>query len=166
MFKRIIKDKEESYKDSFFYFGHAKKTWAFIERIGIFNALYYFNTVSLIFGVQAIYNLEMEERQMKESKFQSNLIKKIKNTFEGCIVMKTDPNYIQGLPDILILYKDKWAALECKKSSKAHHQPNQSYFVDIMNKMSFSRFIYPENEKGSIPALNPTFFIKGNCMFR
>ena len=94
---------------------------------------------------------------MKESKFQSNLIKKIKNTFEGCIVMKTDPNYIQGIPDLLILYKDKWASLECKKSSTTSHRPNQSYFVDMMNKMSFSRFIYPENEKEVLDELQQTF---------
>ena len=94
---------------------------------------------------------------MKESKFQSNLIKRLKNMFDGCIVMKTDPNYIQGIPDLLILYKDKWASLECKKSSAAHHQPNQSYFVDIMNKMSFSRFINPENEEAVLNELQQTF---------
>ena len=94
---------------------------------------------------------------MKESKFQSNLIKKIKNMFDGCIVMKTDPNYIQGIPDLLILYKDKWASLECKKSSAAHHQPNQSYFVDIMNNMSFSRFINPENEEVVLNELQQAF---------
>jgi phenolic acid decarboxylase len=94
---------------------------------------------------------------MKESKFQSNLIKRLKNMFMGCIVMKTDPNYIQGIPDILILYKNKWASLECKKSSKASHQPNQSYFVDLMNKMSFSRFICPENEEEVLNELQRAF---------
>ena len=94
---------------------------------------------------------------MKESKFQSNLIKQLKIMFKGCIVMKTDPNYIQGIPDILILYKDKWASLECKKSFNASHRPNQSYFVDIMNKMSFSRFIFPENEKEVLDELQQAF---------
>lgn len=94
---------------------------------------------------------------MKESKFQSNLIKKLKNIFIGCIVMKTDPNYIQGIPDILILYKDKWASLECKKSSTSSHRPNQSYFVDMMNEMSFSRFICPENEEEILNELQRTF---------
>ena len=84
---------------------------------------------------------------MKESKFQSNLIKKIKTMFTDCIVMKTDPNYIQGIPDILILYKNKWAALENKKSSTASHWPNQDYYVKLMNEMSFSRFICPETEE-------------------
>lgn len=94
---------------------------------------------------------------MKESKFQSNLIKRLKTMFVGCIVMKTDPNYIQGIPDVLILYKNKWAALECKKYLGARHQPNQSYFVDMMNKMSFSRFICPENEEEVLNELQRTF---------
>ena len=94
---------------------------------------------------------------MKESKFQSNLIKKLKTKFIGCIVMKTDPNYIQGIPDLLILWHDKWAALECKKSMNANRQPNQSYFVELMNTMSFSRFIYPENEKEVLDELQRAF---------
>lgn len=94
---------------------------------------------------------------MKESKFQSDLIKNLKIIFEGCIIMKTDPNYIQGIPDLLILYHDKWAALECKKSMNASRQPNQSYFVELMNTMSFSRFIYPENEKEVLDELQRAF---------
>lgn len=94
---------------------------------------------------------------MKESKFQSNLIKKIKEMFEGCLVLKNDPNHIQGIPDILILYKNKWAALENKKCSNASHQPNQDYYVELMNKMSFSRFIYPENEKEVLDELQRAF---------
>lgn len=94
---------------------------------------------------------------MKESKFQSNLIKTLKEIFNGCLVMKTDPNYIQGIPDLLILYHDKWALLECKKSRNANHQPNQSFYVDLLNKMSFSRFIYPENEKEVLDELQRAF---------
>lgn len=84
---------------------------------------------------------------MLESKFQGKLIKEIKDRFPGCIVMKTDPNYIQGIPDLLILHKSKWAALECKRDAKAKKQPNQEYYVDILNNMSFSRFICPENKE-------------------
>lgn len=83
---------------------------------------------------------------MLESKFQSNLIKEIKETFPGSIVLKNDSSYLQGVPDLLILYKDKWACLEVKKSANAKHQPNQDYYVDKMNDMSFSRFIFPENK--------------------
>ena len=94
---------------------------------------------------------------MLENKFQANLIKKIKKEYPGCIVIKNDPTYIQGIPDLLVLYKDKWVSLECKKSAKARHQPNQDYYVDQMNKMSFSRFIYPENEQEVLDELKHRF---------
>ena len=83
---------------------------------------------------------------MLENKFQANLIKEIKQMFPGCIVMKNDASYIQGIPDLLVLYRDKWASLEVKKSTKAKRQPNQQYYVGLMNEMSFSRFISPENK--------------------
>lgn len=84
---------------------------------------------------------------MKESKFQSDLKKELKKTFPGSIVTKMDSGDIQGIPDLLILYKNKWATLENKRSGKAHKQPNQEYYVNKMNDMSFSRFIYPENKE-------------------
>ena len=84
---------------------------------------------------------------MLESKFQANLITEIKSMFPGCIVMKNDSSYIQGIPDLLVLYNDKWASLECKKTAGSRRQPNQEYYVDRMNDMSFSRFIYPENKE-------------------
>ena len=83
---------------------------------------------------------------MLENKFQAKLIKKIKKEFPDCYVLKNDPTYLQGVPDLLVLYKDKWATLECKKTANARHQPNQDYYVGRMNDMSFSRFIFPENE--------------------
>lgn len=82
---------------------------------------------------------------MNERDFQSIIKRKIKHLLPGCIITKIDP-YIQGIPDLLILYKDKWATLECKRNKKSPHQPNQDYYVDLMNDMSFSQFIYPENE--------------------
>ena len=83
---------------------------------------------------------------MLENEFQSKLIKEIKRRFPGCIVLKNDPTYIQGIPDLIILHNDKWGALECKKNSKASKRPNQEYYIGIMNQISFARFIYPENK--------------------
>lgn len=83
----------------------------------------------------------------KESDFQGKLIKDIKEMLPGCIVIKNDPNYLQGIPDLTILHGSKWASLECKKAKNANKQPNQEYYVDKMNEMSFSRFIYPENRE-------------------
>jgi hypothetical protein len=83
---------------------------------------------------------------MLENKFQANLIKELKKLFPGCIVMKNDSSYIQGIPDLLILFQDKWASLEVKKNASASKRPNQEYYVGMMDKMSFSRFICPENK--------------------
>ena len=96
---------------------------------------------------------------MRENKFQSDLIKEIKSRFPDCIVMKNDPNYLQGIPDLLILHGNHWASLECKKDSKAKHQPNQDYYVERMNGMSFSSFIYPENKEEVLDAMEQAFVI-------
>lgn len=94
---------------------------------------------------------------MLESEFQTRLKKKLKKMFDGAIVIKADANDIQGIPDLLILYKNKWASLECKKKKTSRHRPNQDYYVDLMNKMSFSSFIYPENEKSVLNKLKEYF---------
>lgn len=94
---------------------------------------------------------------MLESNFQAQLIRDIKRLFPGCIIMKNDPNYIQGIPDLLVLYKNKWASLECKKSANSKKQTNQSYYVSEMNEMSFSRFIYPENKEEVLHELQQSF---------
>ena len=92
-----------------------------------------------------------------ESEFQAKLIKELKFIFKGCLVIKLDSSYIQGIPDLLILYKDKWATLECKKNARANRQPNQEYYVDLMDKMSFSRFICPENKEDVLNELYKAF---------
>lgn len=92
-----------------------------------------------------------------ESKFQSDLISELKMIFPGCVVLKNDPTYRQGIPDLSIFYKDKWATLECKKDANAAKQPNQNYYVDMMNEMSFSRFIFPENKEEVLNELRKTF---------
>lgn len=92
-----------------------------------------------------------------ENKFQSDLIKEIKDRFDGCIVTKLDSSINQGIPDLLILYKDRWATLECKKDAKAKKQPNQEYYVNRMNGMSFSRFISPENKEEVLNDLQQAF---------
>lgn len=92
-----------------------------------------------------------------ERDFQSKLIKEIKQRFPGCVVMKNDPNYIQGIPDLTILYNDRWAALETKRSLGATHRPNQDYYVTKLDRMSFSRFICPENKEEVLGELQSAF---------
>lgn len=94
---------------------------------------------------------------MLENKFQSKLIKELKEMFPGCIVLKNDANYIQGIPDLLVLFKNKWATLEVKRDSKATLRPNQEYYVGVMNEMSFSRVIFPENKEEVLSELQRTF---------
>lgn len=90
-----------------------------------------------------------------ESGFQDKLRDELKELFPGCMIFKMDQ--IQGIPDLLILYKNKWASLENKKSSNAKRQPNQEYYVDKMNEMSFSRFICPENKEVVLDELQQAF---------
>lgn len=96
---------------------------------------------------------------MKESKFQAELKKELKKMFPGCIVTKLDSSDIQGIPDLLVLYKNKWATLENKRSKNSPKRPNQEYYVEKMNNMSFSRFIYPENKDEVLNELKDIFDI-------
>ena len=94
---------------------------------------------------------------MLESKFQSELIKELKLIFPGCVILKNDSSYIQGIPDLTVLYKDKWAVLECKRKKDVKIRPNQDYYVGKLNEMSFSRFIFPENKEEVLRELQQTF---------
>ena len=94
---------------------------------------------------------------IKENAFQAALIKDLKTLFPGCVVLKNDPNYIQGFPDLTILYKDRWAVLECKKSLSASKRPNQAYYVDMLEEMSYASFICPENREEVLNELQQAF---------
>lgn len=95
---------------------------------------------------------------MLESKFQAELIKDIKETLPGVIVLKNDPNYIQGIPDLTVLHENGWAMLECKKEENASHRPNQDYYINMINEMHiFSAFVYPENKEEVLYALQQSF---------
>jgi hypothetical protein len=93
----------------------------------------------------------------RESKFQKELMDEIKELYPGCVILKNDSGYIQGIPDWTILYKDKWAVLETKRDKNAPAQPNQPYYVDQLNKMSFSLFVYPENKEEVLRDLQQAF---------
>ena len=94
---------------------------------------------------------------MLERDYQKQLIKRLKDIFPGCIIVKNDAQLKQGIPDLLILYNDKWAALEVKQSKNSPHRPNQDIFVERMDKMSFAQFIYPENEEFMLKELRGWF---------
>jgi hypothetical protein len=94
---------------------------------------------------------------MTENKYQAKLIKKIEKMFPGCLVMKTNSEYKQGLPDLLILYKKYWATLEVKAGQFKGTQPNQGYYIELLDDMSFAAYIYPENEEEVLSALQQAF---------
>ena len=99
---------------------------------------------------------------MRERDYQAGLIKKLKQLYPGCIVLKNDSGYMQGIPDLTILFNDRWAVLEVKirepRSAQAFEH-NQEWFLETMNQMSFAACISPENEKevfrGLQQALSP-----------
>ncbi len=84
---------------------------------------------------------------MLESRFKTKLISELEELFPGCLIFHLNPNERQGSPDLLILYRKRWAALEGKQFGRASKRPNQDYYVDLMNEMSYAAFIYPENKE-------------------
>ena len=90
---------------------------------------------------------------MTEARYQSELIKKLRLLFPGCVILKNDPGYLQGIPDLVIFNGDRYAFLEVKASEDAPVQVNQPYYVELLNNMSFAAFIYPSNEEEVLSAL-------------
>jgi hypothetical protein len=107
----------------------------------------------LFFLLLLSFDWKEDHLKMLENKFKTKLVGELESLFPGCIITHMDPNEIQGIPDLLILYRDKWAALEGKKNATASARPNQPYYVELMNKMSFASFIYPENKDEVLDAL-------------
>lgn len=98
---------------------------------------------------------------MNEATYQAFLIKELKLRFPGCVVLKNDSGYLQGIPDLTVLYRDRWAALEVKDSAEAEERPNQGYYIALFNEMSFAAFIYPENEEDVLRGLQRAFAVGG-----
>lgn len=94
---------------------------------------------------------------MRESTYQARLIQDLRVLFPGCLILKNDTDYLQGIPDLTILWRDRWAMLEVKAYEGAPEQPNQAHYVDHTNRMSFAAFIYPENEEEVLDALQTAF---------
>ena len=92
-----------------------------------------------------------------ESKFQKELIDEIRERYPGCVIIKNDPNYIQGFPDLTILYKNKWIVLEVKRDKNSRHQPNQDFYINKLNDMSYASFAYPENKEVVLREIQHTF---------
>ncbi len=84
---------------------------------------------------------------MLERKYQAELIKLLRVRFPDCVILKNDSGYMQGVPDLILLWNDRWAMLEVKARLNSLEQPNQQWYVNRLNEMSFAAFICPENEE-------------------
>lgn len=92
-----------------------------------------------------------------ERDYQAYLIRKIsEEVLPGCVIFDNDGNYIQGWPDLTILYGKTWAALECKRSIDEPFRPNQEYYINMCREMSFGAMICPENEEEVLHELQST----------
>lgn len=134
---------------SFFFKGGRTKNMDYNRRsksVCLFSGYTLFNFFSEVCGLAK-----------RENSFQESLIREIKERFLDVIILKNDSSYIQGIPDLLVLWRDRWACLECKRSVNAHHQPNQEWYVNRMNSMSFARFIYPENKEEVLNEMEQAF---------
>jgi len=94
---------------------------------------------------------------MAEGRYQRHVILELRKRFTGCVILKNDPTYVQGIPDLTILYMSRWALLEVKVSIDAPVQPNQEYYVSMLNDMSYAAFICPENEEDVFRELEQAF---------
>lgn len=93
----------------------------------------------------------------REGSYQKYIIDTLKDMFPDCVVLKNDSSYQQGIPDLIVLWHDRWAMLEVKPRATASQRPNQDWWVDALNDMSFAAFIYPENERVVLDALQRSF---------
>jgi hypothetical protein len=113
----------------------AEKTWTIIEG-------------DLEYGCLKASTPVFRRRDVRrESRFQARFIRELRSIFPGCVILKNNPAYLQGVPDILILWGRRWAALECKESEKAFRGLNQIYYVDLMREMSYAAFVFPANKE-------------------
>lgn len=94
---------------------------------------------------------------MEEGKFQTEFRKSLEELFPGCIVLKGNGNRRQGIPDLIMLWHECWAAFEMKKSENAARQPNQQYYVNLLDDWSFAAFVYPENVSEVLDDLQRSF---------
>lgn len=94
---------------------------------------------------------------MLESKFQSEVISDLESMFNGVFILKNDSGYLQGIPDLLVLYRNKWAMLEVKPSINAKYRPNQEWYIELLDGMSFAAMICPENKEDIYSDLQQTF---------
>lgn len=91
-----------------------------------------------------------------ESTFQAEVINDIEEMLPGCEILKNDSGYRQGIPDLIVLYRRRYALLEVKRKRSSRRQPNQEYYIEKFSKWSFAAFICPENKEDVLHDLQRT----------
>jgi hypothetical protein len=119
----------------------------------------------MIEGVRDSFFNDILGLTMREGRYQAGLIQRIHDEFPGAVVLKNDSGYLQGVPDLSVLHKDRWGMLEVKAHWDSPCQPNQEYYIDLFNEMSYASFVYPENEQEVFDGLQRTFQIRRHPRF-
>lgn len=103
----------------------------------------------------------MRTKSRLEREYQAKLVKKIERLIPGCYVRKHDMQ--QGWPDLLILAPGFWAMIETKREEPGPEdfEPNQEWWIEEFDRMSFSACIYPENEQEVLHALSQAYRGRG-----
>jgi hypothetical protein len=96
-------------------------------------------------------------RETGRNGFQYQMRKRLEREFPGCIVLKNDPSWIGGIPDLLMVWGPHWAALETKAEPKSKRQPNQPFYVDKMDRMSYASFVSQDNVEEVIDEIHRSF---------
>ena len=94
---------------------------------------------------------------MLESRYQALLIKRLEGMFPGIVILKNDTDYLQGFPDLTLLWQRYWAVLEVKARLDAPFQPNQEWYLQELDAMSFASVICPDNEEEVLHELEQAF---------
>ena len=96
---------------------------------------------------------------MLESEFVTLLKEELRMRFRDCFIIKLDANQVQGIPDLLVLWRSQWAILETKSGRRSVHQPNQEYYIDKFDTMSFAAFVNQLNYQDVLDDMERAFDI-------
>lgn len=80
-----------------------------------------------------------------EIPFERKFCKKLRDLHPDVYVMKNDASLVQGFPDRVIYFHDKYAILEFKRSANASRRPNQDWYINNFAQYTYSSYVYPEN---------------------
>lgn len=80
-----------------------------------------------------------------ESTFEKEFCKALRQTLGERYTYTFKLTAAKGIPDRLILYKDKYALLEFKQYKNAKKQPGQETWVGHFDNLAYAAIVYPEN---------------------